>query len=147
MRAITFQTATSKTVSSTRSRVLNITLWTLQVLLAAAYLAHGWMMVSPPAELLVLMNEQLGEGFRLFIGVAELLAAAGLILPGLTRILPSLTSLAAAGLMIVMSSATILHVVRGESGSAVSAAVLFVLVTFVAYARWKLVPIAGREDA
>ena len=69
MRAMTFRTATAKTVSRTRSRVLNIALWTLQVLLAAAYLAHGWMMVSPPAELLALMNEQLGEGLRLFIGV------------------------------------------------------------------------------
>ena len=101
-------------------------------------------MVSPPAELLAMMNEQLGEGLRLFIGVAELLAAAGLILPGITRILPSLTALAAAGLMIVMSSATVLHVVRGESGSAVAAAVLFGLVTIVAYTRWKVQPIARR---
>ncbi len=145
MRAMTFQTATAKTVSRTRSRVLNIALWTLQVLLATAYLAHGWMMVSPPPELLALMNAQLGEGFRLFIGGAELLAAAGLILPGITRILPSLTALAAAGLMIVMSSATVLHVVRGERGSAVAAAVLFVLVTIVAYTRWKVQPIAGRK--
>jgi hypothetical protein len=93
------------------------------------------------------MNEQLGEAFRLFIGIAELLAAAGLILPGITRILLSLTPLAAAGLMIVMSSATILHVVRGESGSAVAAVVLFVLVTIVAYTRWKVEPIAGRKHA
>jgi hypothetical protein len=49
------------------ARQLNIALWTLQVLLAAAYLAHSWMMVSPPPELLALMNAQLGEGFRLFI--------------------------------------------------------------------------------
>ena len=147
MRSMTFHTATSKTVSATRSRALNIALWALQVLLAAAYVAHGWMMVSPPAELLAMMNEQLGEGFRLFIGVAELLAASGLILPGITRILPWLTALAAAGLMIVMSSATVLHVLRGESGSAVSAAVLFVLVTIVAYTRWKVQPIAGRKRA
>jgi uncharacterized membrane protein YphA (DoxX/SURF4 family) len=147
MRAITFQTATSKTVAGRRSRVLNIALWTLQVLLAAAYLAHGWMMVSPPPELLALMNEQLGAGLRLFIGIAEVLAAAGLILPGIIGILPSLTALAAAGLMIVMSSATMLHVVRGESGSAVSAAVLLVLVTIVAYTRWKVQPIAGRKHA
>ena len=147
MRAMTFQTATSNTGSGTRSRVLNIALWTLQVLLAAAYVAHGWMTVSPPPELLALMNEQLGAGLRLFIGVAELLAAAGLILPGITRILPGLTALAAAGLMIVMSSATVLHVVRGESGSAVSAVVLFVLVTTVAYTRWKVQPIAGRKRA
>jgi putative oxidoreductase len=145
MQATTFHTTT--TTARNRSRALNIALWALQVLLAAAYLAHGWLMVSPPAELLAIMNEQLGEGFRLFIGVAELLAAAGLILPGITRILPKLTALAAAGLMIVMSSATVLHVFRGENGSAVSAAVLFVLVTFVAYARWKVQPIAARKRA
>jgi putative oxidoreductase len=147
MRVMTVHTATTKTVSPTRSRVLNIALWVLQVLLAAAYVAHGWMMVSPPAELLAMMNEQLGEGLRLFIGVAELLAAAGLILPGITRILPRLTALAAAGLMIVMSSATVLHVVRGENESAISTAVLFVLVTIVAYTRWKVQPIAERKRA
>ena len=147
MRALTVQTATSKTVSPTRSRVLNIALWTLQALLAAAYVAHGWMMVSPPPELLALMNEQLGVGFRLFLGVAELLAAIGLILPSVTRILPFLTSLAAAGLMIVMSSATALHIFRGETGSAVSAAILFVLVTIVAYTRWKVQPITARKRA
>jgi uncharacterized membrane protein YphA (DoxX/SURF4 family) len=147
MQAMIVQTATSKTVAASRSRLLNIALWTLQVLLAAAYLAHGWMMVSPPPELLALMNEQLGAELRLFIGVAEVLAAAGLILPGITRILPSLTALAAAGLMIVMSSATVLHVARGERGSAVSAAVLFMLVTTVAYTRWKAQPIAARKHA
>jgi putative oxidoreductase len=146
MRVMTVHTAT-KTVSPTRSRALNVALWVLQVLLAAAYVAHGWMMVSPPAELLAIMNEQLGEVLRLFIGVAELLAAAGLILPGITRILPRLTALAAAGLMIVMSSATVLHVVRGENESAISTAVLFVLVTIVAYTRWKVQPIAGRKRA
>ncbi len=147
MQATTINTTTPKTVVSKRSRALSIALWVLQVLLAAVYVAHGWMMVSPPAELVALMNEQLGVGFRLFLGVAELLAAAGLILPGITRILPFLTSLAAAGLMIVMSSATVLHVVRGESSSAVSAAVLFVLVTIVAYARWKVQPIPARKRA
>jgi uncharacterized membrane protein YphA (DoxX/SURF4 family) len=145
MQSMTINTTTTKTVVSNRLRALNIALWVLQVLLAAAYVAHGWLMVSPPAELVALMNEQLGEGFRLFIGVAELLAAAGLILPGVTRILPFLTSLAAAGLMIVMSSATVLHLVRGENESAVSAAVLFVLVTIVAYTRWKVQPIAARK--
>src|SRR5215207_11315262 len=104
-------------------------------------------MVAPPAEMVEMMNAQFAPWFRIFIGVAELLAAVGLILPGVTRILPWLTALAAAGLMIVMSSATVLHVFRGESGSAVAAAVLFVLVTIVAYTRWKIQPIAGRRRA
>ena len=124
-----------------------LALWILRVLLAVVYVAHGWMMVSPPAELVALMNEQLAVGFRLFLGVAELLAAIGLILPSVTRILPFLTSLAAAGLMIVMSSATALHIFRGETGSAVSAAILFVLVTIVAYTRWKVQPITARTRA
>ena len=126
---------------------LNITLWVLQVLLAAVYVAHGWMMVSPPPALPALMNEQLRATFRLCIGSAELLAAASLILPSITRILPSLTALAAAGLMIVMSGATVAHVVRGERASAVAAAVLFALVTIVASTRWKVLPIQGRKRA
>ena len=129
------------------SLALNIVLWILQVLLAALYLWHGWLFVAPPAELVEVMNAQIAPGFRMFIGVAELLAAVGLVLPGVTHILPWLTALAAAGLMIVMGSATILHVFRGEIGNAISAAVLLVLVTVVAYMRWKVKPISPRKRA
>ncbi len=124
---------------------MNIVLWVLQVLLAAEYAWHGWLMVSPPPEIAEIMNTFLPPWFRIFIGVAELLAAVALILPGATRIMPWLTSLAAAGLMIVMASATVLHAVRGETTSAIMAAVLFVLVTFVAYMRWKVIPIPARN--
>ena len=124
---------------------MNIALWVLQVLLAALYLWHGGLFLAPPAELVEIMNSQFAPWFRIFLGAAEWLAAAGLILPGVTRILPWLTPLAAAGLMIVMSSATVVHLFRGEIGSAISAAVLFGLVTFVAYMRWKVKPIAPRQ--
>ncbi len=124
---------------------MNIVLWILQVLLAVVYAAHGWMFLSPPAELVEIMNEQLAPSFRIFLGVAELLAAVGLVLPGLTRILPWLTPLAAAGLMIVMASATVLHIARGEISSAIMGAVLFALVTFVAYMRWRVLPLPSRQ--
>ncbi|MEZ4614825.1 MAG: DoxX family protein [Caldilineaceae bacterium] len=125
---------------------MTITLWTLQVLLAVAFAAHGWLMVAPPAELLQIMNEELGVAFRLFIGVAELLAAVGLILPGLTRILPGLTALAAAGLSIIMVCATVLHASRGETSSAITTAILLVLTLFVAYMRWRVSPIRSRQS-
>jgi putative oxidoreductase len=147
MRLTMTSKADRNTEAGTRSRAKNIGLWIVQVLLAAVFLAHGWLMVAPPAEMVEMINAQLGVGLRLFIGVAELLAAAGLILPGITRILPFLTALAAAGLMIVMGSATVLHLVRGETGSAITTTVLFVLVTLVAYSRWKVVPIAPRRPA
>lgn len=120
-------------------------LWVLQVLLAVLFLWHGWLFVAPPAEVAEMMNAFLEPGFRMFIGVAELLAAVGLILPAATRILPWLTPLAAAGLMIVLGSAGVLHLSRAETGSAISTAVLFVLVTFVAYMRWKAFPISPRN--
>ena len=126
---------------------MTIALWILQLLLAVYFLWHGWLFVAPPSEMMEVMNSFIDPGFRIFIGVAELLAAAGLILPGLTRILPWLTPLAAAGLMIVVGSASILHLSRGEIGSAISAAVFFVLVTVVAYLRWKVKPTAARQIA
>ena len=94
-----------------------------------------------------MINSQLGENFRLFLGVAEVLAALGLILPGITRILPQLIALAAAGLMIVMVSATGLHLYRNEISSAVTTAILFIMATFVAYMRWKVKPIQSRLAA
>lgn len=124
---------------------MNITLWILQVLLAAAFAAHGWMLVSPPPELLAMMNEQLGVAFRLFLGVAEIAGAVGLLLPALTRKLPWLTPVAAACLAFVVASATVLHVVRSETGPAVTTAVLFLLAAFVAYGRWRVRPIAARS--
>jgi uncharacterized membrane protein YphA (DoxX/SURF4 family) len=126
---------------------MNKLLWTLQGLLAVIFLAHGILLVFPPADMVAMMNEQLGVAFRIFLGVAEILAAIGLIAPGVTRILPWLTPLAAAGLMIVMVSATVLHVVRGENSSAVITAVILVLATAVAYLRWKVKPIAPRAAA
>jgi uncharacterized membrane protein YphA (DoxX/SURF4 family) len=124
---------------------MNIVLWILQVLLATVMLWHGWLFVSPPAELVEIMNANFNPGFRLFLGVAELLAGVGLILPGATRILPWLTPLAAACLMIVVGSATVLHLSRGETGSAIMTAVLFVLCAFVAYMRWRVKSIPARQ--
>jgi hypothetical protein len=49
--------------------------------------------------------------------------------------------------MIVMASATLFRLLRGESGNALTTAVLFVLVTAVAYLRWKVKPIAARVSA
>jgi hypothetical protein len=91
------------------------------------------------------MNAQLPRSFWVFLGVAEVLAAVGLTLPGLTRILPSLVPSAAAGVMIVMISATVWHLARGEYSSAGITAVLLVMATFTAYARWRLAPIRPRR--
>ena len=123
---------------------MNIILWILQILLAVAFAAHGMLFLAPPPELLVEMDKMLPTWFRLFLGVAEILAAIGLTLPGITRIRPKLIPLAAVGIMIVMISATVLHITRGEYSSAATTAVLLVLSIVVAYMRWKIKPIMAR---
>lgn len=123
---------------------MNRLLWVLQVLLAAAFLAHGVFFLFPPENMVAVMNAAVHPALRLFIGVAEILAAIGLTLPGLTRIKPWLVPSAAAGLMIVMIGAVIVHIARGEVSSAISTAILFALLTFVAYMRWRVHPILPR---
>ena len=110
-------------------------IWALQILLAVAFLAHGAMMVFPPAAVAQQMSAVLPRWFQLFIGIAEILAVAGLTLPAMTGIQPWLVSWAAGGLMIVMVSATIFHLTRGEISSAATTAVLLVMATTVARAR------------
>lgn len=124
---------------------MNILLWVVQVLLAVAFCAHGLLVLMPPPEIAVQMYASFPRGFWLFLGVAEVLAAVGLILPGVTRIFPGLVSWAAAGVMIVMISATIYHVLRGELSSAAITLVLLAMATFTAYARLWIAPIPSRQ--
>ena len=124
---------------------MNIVLWILQVLLALAFLAHGWLFLAPPPEIAAKMNESLPRWFQLFLGVAEILAGVGLTLPGITRIKPWLVVWAAGGIMIVMVSATVWHAVRGEISSAIVTLVLLAMATFVAYMRYRVRPIPSRD--
>ena len=78
---------------------MNITLWLLQALLSLAYLAHGFMFLFPSPELAALMDASIWKPFRLFLGVAEVAAGIGLVVPGVTRIKPWLVPLAAALLL------------------------------------------------
>ena len=124
---------------------MNIALWVLQVLLAAAFLAHGLMLLAPPPDIAVLLSASLPRWFWVFLGVAEVLAAVGLTLPGVTRIQPALVVWAAAGIMIVMVSATIWHLVRREFSSALITLLLLAMATFVAYMRLRVLPIRSRR--
>ena len=124
---------------------MNILLWILQVLLALAFFAHGWMFLFPPASVVEQMNASLPRWFQLFLGVAEILAAFGLTIPGVTRIMPWLVPAAALGIMMVLGSATVYHFIRNEISSGIITLVMFALATVVAYYRWTVLPIRPRS--
>jgi len=126
---------------------MNIVLWTVQLLLSAAFLAHGWLFLTPPPEIAVLMNASLPRWFQVFLGIAEVMAAVGLTLPGVTRIMPQLVTWAAGGVMVVTASATAFHLFRGEVNSAATTVVLLAMAGFVVYMRHAVMPIASRRIA
>lgn len=76
-------------------------LWIVQVLLALLFVFAGGAKLVLPAEAMK-GPVPLPVLFLRFIGVCEVVGAFGLILPGLLRIRPGLTQLAAAGLVIIM---------------------------------------------
>ncbi|HKU42938.1 MAG TPA: DoxX family protein [Polyangiales bacterium] len=106
--------------SNMQKRHENAALWTLQVLLAALFLYAGAMKFLIPAADLAAVST-LPVAFLHFIGVAEILGALGLVLPGLFRVQRQLTPLAAAGLSIIMIGATAI------TGAVLGAAVPFVV--------------------
>jgi putative oxidoreductase len=126
---------------------MNVVLWVLQALLAAAFLAHGLLFLAPPPQIAAQINAVLPRWFQLFVGVAEVLAAVGITLPGLTRIAPWLVTWAAVGIMIVTASATVFHLSRGEMSSAATTLLLLTMATFVAYMRHRVMPIGVQRPA
>jgi hypothetical protein len=126
---------------------MNVVLWILQVLLAIVFFAHGWLLLAPPPDIAQLMLESLPRWFWVFLGVAEICAAVGITLPGLTGVQPWLVTWAAVGIMIVMVSATVWHLARAEWSSAVVTLLLLAMATFVAYARARILPIHARHAA
>ena len=118
--------------AATSGRAMRGVVLICQVLLALAFLAHGLMMLFPPASVAELMNAAMPQRwFQVFIGVAEVAAFVGLTLPPLVRRYRWLMAWAAAGLMIVMISATVFHLFRNEISSAITTLVLLIMATLV----------------
>src|SRR5918997_841220 len=110
-------------------------LWIIQVLLALIFLFSGGMKLVLPIEEMT-AQVPLPGWFVRFIGVAEVLGALGLILPGLFRVRKGLTPLAAAGLVVIMVGATALTVAADGVAAGVVPLLVGLLAAFVAYGRW-----------
>jgi uncharacterized membrane protein YphA (DoxX/SURF4 family) len=130
---------------------MNVALWIIQALLALLFLFAGGTKLVLPIDVLTSMGSpnqvQLPRLLIRFIGVCEVLGALGLILPGLFRIKPGLTPLAAAGLVIIMIGAAVLTFVGDGIAMALSPLIVGLLTAFVAYGRWRLRPHGGAGRA
>lgn len=139
--------ATTASDSTPPSKALHISLWVAQVLLALAFgMAGVWKSFTPLAELAAKLPWVAYSPAALvrFVGISELAAALGMILPAATRIKPVLTPLAGVGLVVIMVLAFGLHLSKGEMGALPINVVIGAIAGFVAWGRFKKAPIQPR---
>jgi uncharacterized membrane protein YphA (DoxX/SURF4 family) len=116
-------------------------IWIAQCVLAAVMLMAGSMKLAQTKEqLLASGSMDWTEGFTASqikgIGVLEVLAAIGLIVPAALEIVPILTACAATGVALLMVGAGVTHLRRGEGQMVLVNAVIFAIAVFVAIERF-----------
>lgn len=120
------------------SRILNVALWVCQFILAAVFGMAGGLKTFMPIPELAMQLGWPGDVSPMlvrFIGIAECVASLGLILPSLLRIKPKLTVWAAMGLVMLMVSAMLFHISRGEMQAIPINLTFALLAAFVAWGR------------
>ncbi|MBA2429869.1 MAG: DoxX family protein [Thermoleophilaceae bacterium] len=125
-------TVTDPAPKPTPGRALNITLWVVQILLAALFAFAGInKLLAPQPEVVEGFTRiGLGQWFRYLTGGLELAGAIGLLIP-------RLSGLAALGLAGVMVGAVFAHVLAlPPVALAIVPAVLSVVLVLIARARW-----------
>lgn len=127
---------------------MNILLWVLQIFLGIYFIFVGVLHFIVPAGLPAPMSwmYDLTPALHAISGVAEILGGLGLILPAITRIQTRLVPLAAVGLALVMVLAVFYHIARAEYTNIAFNLINAALLAFVAYGRWKLVPLKDRSN-
>lgn len=119
---------------------MNVVLWIIAGLLAAAMLGSGLMKLTQPKEKLaaagMAWTEDFSAGTVKLIAGLEVLGAVGLILPALLDIAPILVPIAATGLAIIMAGAVVVHVRRKEGPNTLPSLILLILAVIVAWGRF-----------
>jgi uncharacterized membrane protein YphA (DoxX/SURF4 family) len=126
---------------------MDLALWIAAGLLAVIFLAAGVAKLILPKEKLAAKPgggwvEDFSAGAVKAIGVLEVLAAVGLILPAALDIAPVLVPLAAVGLVLLMVGAAITRLRRNDKVIVVNLAYL-ALAAFVAWGRFGLESFTG----
>src|SRR5437763_3125405 len=119
--------------------VLNVVLWSVQGFLALFFLAAGAPKIAGRGIDRWTGFSALPRAQVVFIGVAEVLGAAGLVLPMATGVLPWLTPLAAVGLAVIVLMAAGFHVRADERLNALETGLWASIAAVIAIGRWDLV--------
>lgn len=129
-------------------KVTHILLWIAQIILSITLIWAAFVKLVQPIEQLKAMWPWTGEvspALVRFTGVIDLLGALGVLLPSLFRFKPILAPLAAGGIVLLMISASVFHIYRGEASQIGFNIVFGLIAVFVAYGRFKIIPIKSKS--
>jgi hypothetical protein len=120
---------------------MNLTLWIITGLLAVVALAGGISKTFVPKERLADVSgggwtDDHTAGFVKSLGVLELLAVAGLILPAVVDVAPVLVPITAVCWILLMVGAMLTHLRRGEHRFVVLNLVYLALAAVIAWGRF-----------
>lgn len=123
---------------------MNATIWIVQIILAGAFAGAGVMKLTRTRAQLAPTQAYVNDysdGTIKTIGVLEVLAAIGLILPAITGVATVFVPLAALGLVLLMIAAAVVHARRSEQVNIVVNVVLLVLAALVVWGRFGPYPL------
>lgn len=123
---------------------MDVVLWIVQAVLAALFAMAGVMKATQPKDQLtdrLPWVVDFSPATVRFIGVVELAASLGLILPGASGIASVLTPMAATGLVVMMTLAALTHARRREPSAIAFNAVLLVPAAVIAWGRFGPYPL------
>ena len=133
--------------NNTPSRILNVSLWLVQALLAASFIWAASMKLFQSPDKLAAMWPWTGQVSQWLVkgtGIIDLLGGLGIVLPSLLRIKPVLTPITGICIILLMICATAFHVSRGET-SVIGANICFaIMAAFIAWGRYKKAPVYPR---
>lgn len=128
---------------------MNLALWIVAGLLAAAYLAAGIGKLIIPKDRIAAFGasarwvDDFSASTVKVIGALEVLAAIGLVLPAVLDVAPILVPLAALGLVLLMTGAAITRIRRGEFKLMAVDLIYLALAAFAAWGRFGPEPFTG----
>jgi hypothetical protein len=123
---------------------MNIALWVIQAILAikliTAAFSHGLPQTKPAMQQAI---AKMGPGARfwhILVSILSIVAAAGLILPGLLGFWPKITVWSASVTALMMLASIYFHVKFREKPKVFVSIILFAFAVFIAYGRFVLSP-------
>ncbi|MBT1704237.1 DoxX family protein [Chryseosolibacter indicus] len=128
------------------SQLLNLSLWAAQLILFIGFIWAAYMKLSHPGDKLAEMWPwTAGQGMLVKVtGILDLLAGFGLVLPALLHIQPNITIYTTYGIILLMITASIFHITRGEASQIGINIFFLILSIFIVWGRTKKAPIAPK---